>query len=50
MLFCGFITVVFSFYFRVEQPHAQYIMVVALTALTGLAATLVWWRRADQTG
>jgi hypothetical protein len=41
MLFCGFITVVFSFYFRVEQPHAQYIMVIALTAVVSITFTLI---------
>ncbi len=33
MLFTGAITVVFSFYFRVDRAGAQYVMVIALTAV-----------------
>jgi hypothetical protein len=41
MLFTGAITVIFSFYFRVDRPHAQYIMVVAETAVISLIFTLI---------
>lgn len=41
MLLCGFITVLFSFYFRVENPRAQFVMVMALTAVIALTFTLI---------
>jgi hypothetical protein len=41
MLLCGFITVLFAFYFRVENPRAQFIMVMALTAVISLTFTLI---------
>jgi hypothetical protein len=41
MLFTGTTTVIFSFYFRVDRPHAQYIMVVAETAVITLIFTLI---------
>lgn len=41
MLLTGFVTVVFSFYFRVDRPRAQYIMVIALTAVITLIFTLI---------
>jgi len=41
MLFTGAATVLFSFYFRVEHPRAQYVMVVAETAVITLIFTLI---------
>jgi hypothetical protein len=41
MLFTGMVTVIFSFYFRVDRPHAQYIMVVAETAVITIIFTLI---------
>lgn len=41
MLFTGFVTVVFSFYFRVDRPHAQYLMVIAETAVIAIIFTLI---------
>jgi hypothetical protein len=41
MLFTGAVTVVFSFYFRVDRPKAQYIMVIAETAVITLIFTLI---------
>jgi hypothetical protein len=41
MLFTGAITVIFSFYFRVDRPRAQYIMVIAETAVITLIFTLI---------
>ena len=41
MLLIGTITVLFSFYFRVEQPFAQGVMVVALAAVISLTFTLI---------
>lgn len=41
MMVCGCITVLFSFYFRVEHAGAQYIMVVALTAVIAITFTLI---------
>lgn len=41
MLFLGFVTVVFSYYFRVERPLAQYVMVVALAGVITLTFTLM---------
>lgn len=41
MLFTGAITIVFSFYFRVEQPRAHYIMIGAETAVITLIFTLI---------
>jgi hypothetical protein len=41
MLALGAITVVFSYYFRVDRPRAQYLMVVALTAVIALTFALI---------
>lgn len=41
MLFTGAITVAFSFYFRVDRPRAQYLMVIALTAVIAVIFTLI---------
>jgi len=41
MLFTGMVTVVFSFYFRVDRPHAQYVMVVAETSVITIIFTLI---------
>jgi hypothetical protein len=41
MIALGMITVVFSYYFRVDRPRAQYLMVVALTAVITLTFTLI---------
>ncbi len=41
MLFVGLITIVFSFYFKVDRPIAQHIMVAALTAVVTLIYVLV---------
>lgn len=41
MLTIGAITVLFSFYFRVDRPKAQAVMVVALTAVIALTFTLI---------
>jgi hypothetical protein len=41
MLVIGAITVVFSFYFRVDRPKAQYIMVMAETAVITIMFTLI---------
>jgi hypothetical protein len=41
MLFIGAITVVFSFYFRVDRPKAQYLMVIAETAVITIMFTLI---------
>jgi hypothetical protein len=41
MLFTGAVTVVFSFYFRVDRPRAQYLMVVAETAVVSIIFTLI---------
>jgi hypothetical protein len=41
MLFTGAVTVVFSFYFRVDRPHAQYLMVIAETAVIAIIFALI---------
>ncbi len=41
MLVIGTVTVLFSYYFRVEHPGAQYVMVVALTGVITLTFTLM---------
>lgn len=41
MLFIGAVTVVFSFYFRVDKPHAQYLMIVAETAVITIIFALI---------
>lgn len=41
MLFAGTVTVIFSFYFRVDRPKAQYLMVVAETAVIAIIFTLI---------
>ena len=41
MLVLGAITVVFSFYFRVDRPRAQYFMVIALTAVISITFALI---------
>lgn len=41
MLFIGFVTVIFSFYFRVDKPHAQYVMIVAETAVITIIFALI---------
>ncbi len=41
MLLLGAITVVFSFYFRVDRPRAQYLMVVALSAVISITFALI---------
>jgi hypothetical protein len=41
MLVVGVITIFFSFYFKVERPIAQYIMVAALTAVITLIYILI---------
>jgi hypothetical protein len=41
MLFTGAVTVVFSFYFRVDRPHAQYLMVVAETSVIAIIFALI---------
>ncbi|HKU67006.1 MAG TPA: hypothetical protein VJP85_04430 [Candidatus Baltobacteraceae bacterium] len=41
MLVTGTITILFSFYFRVDRPHAQYLMVVAETAVIALIFALI---------
>lgn len=41
MLFLGFVTVIFSYYFRVDRPLAQYVMVIALTGVITLTFTLI---------
>lgn len=41
MLLTGAITVLFSFYFRVERPRAQYLMVTAETAVISIIFTLI---------
>lgn len=41
MLFIGTVTVIFSFYFRVDRPQAQYLMVIAETAVITIIFTLI---------
>ncbi|HET6896358.1 MAG TPA: hypothetical protein VFH72_13325 [Candidatus Baltobacteraceae bacterium] len=41
MLFIGTVTIVFSFYFRVDKPHAQYLMIVAETAVITIIFALI---------
>jgi len=41
MLALGAITVVFSYYFRVDRPGAQYLMVLALTAVIAVTFALI---------
>ncbi len=41
MLLLGAITIVFSFYFRVDRPRAQYLMVLALTTVISITFTLI---------
>ncbi len=41
MLTLGAITVVFAFYFRVDRPRAQYLMVIALTAVVSITFALI---------
>lgn len=41
MMFIGAVTVLFSFYFRVDRPAAQYIMVIAETAVISIIFTLI---------
>ena len=41
MLFIGAVTVLFSFYFRVDRPRAQYVMVIAETAVIAVIFTLI---------
>lgn len=41
MLFVGALTVVFSFYFRVDRPKAQYVMIAAETAVIAIIFTLI---------
>ncbi len=41
MLFIGFVTIAFSYYFRVDRPHAQYTMVIALTCVIALTFTVM---------
>ncbi|HET9096518.1 MAG TPA: hypothetical protein VFN37_07635 [Candidatus Baltobacteraceae bacterium] len=41
MLFIGAVTVVFSFYFRVDRPQAQFLMVIAETAVITIIFTLI---------
>lgn len=41
MLFIGAVTVLFAFYFRVDRPKAQMVMLVALTAVIALTFTLI---------
>jgi hypothetical protein len=41
MLFIGFLTIAFSYYFRVDRPHAQYAMVIALTCVIALTFTVM---------
>jgi hypothetical protein len=41
MLLLGAITIVFAFYFRVEKPTAQYIMIFALAAVISLTFSLI---------
>ncbi|HEY9180967.1 MAG TPA: hypothetical protein VIO32_09625 [Candidatus Baltobacteraceae bacterium] len=41
MLFTGTVTVAFSFYFRVDRPKAQYLMVIAETAVIAIIFTLI---------
>lgn len=41
MLFIGFVTIVFSYYFRVERPAAQYVMVIALACVITLTFTIL---------
>lgn len=41
MLFTGTVTVVFSFYFRVDRAKAQFLMIVAETAVIAIIFTLI---------
>jgi hypothetical protein len=41
MLFIGFITIVFAYYFRVDRPNAQYAMVLVLTCVITLTFTVM---------
>ena len=41
MLFIGFVTIVFSYYFRVDRPGAQYLMVIALAGVISLTFSIM---------
>ena len=41
LLFIAAVTVLFSFYFRVEHPFAQYTMVIAVTAVIAVTCALI---------
>lgn len=41
MLFTGLVTIVFTFYFRVENVRAQHVMVIAVTAVITVIFTLI---------
>ncbi|HEV2261617.1 MAG TPA: DUF4239 domain-containing protein [Candidatus Rubrimentiphilum sp.] len=41
VLFAGFLVVIFSFYFRVDRPLAQYVMVIMLTAIIASIYVLI---------
>jgi Protein of unknown function (DUF4239) len=41
MIFIGALTIGFSFYFRVDRPRAQYLMVLSLTAVITVTFTLI---------
>lgn len=41
MLLLGAVTIVFSFYFRVDRPVAQYVMVLALAVVISLTFSLI---------
>jgi hypothetical protein len=41
MLFTGAVTVLFAYYFRVDRPRAQYVMIVALTCVIALTFSLM---------
>lgn len=41
MLFIGTVTVLFCFYFRVDRPKAQLVMVLAVTAVIAITFTLI---------
>ncbi|HLI96710.1 MAG TPA: hypothetical protein VKT72_11570 [Candidatus Baltobacteraceae bacterium] len=41
MMFTGAVTVIFSFYFRVDHPRAQYVMVIAETAVITIIFTVI---------
>lgn len=41
MMFTGLVTVMFSFYFRVDRPRAHYLMIVAETSVIALIFSLI---------